>query len=73
MEDKEKSNKPNNKISENPEIEILVAAKKMGLSFEELSLFNLNDFFRFVDIWAGEEETDGRREATQADIERYMG
>lgn len=50
---------------------LLVSAKKMGLSFEELNLFSLNDFFDFTDLWVGEEE--GSRKATQEDIDRYMG
>ncbi len=50
---------------------ILVTAKKMGLSFEELNLFSLDDYLTFVDKWTGQEE--GIRQATQADIEQFMG
>jgi len=51
---------------------MLVTAKKMGLSFEELNLFSLDDYLTFVDKWTGNEE-EGTREASQSDIERFMG
>lgn len=51
---------------------MLVTAKKMGLSFEELNLFSLDDYLTFVDKWTGEEQ-EGIRQATQADIEQFMG
>lgn len=67
-------NSKSNNNNENTEIGILVTAKKMGLSFEELNLFSLQDYIDFVDAWVGEkEETGGRRQATQADIDHYMG
>lgn len=56
----------------NIEIGMLVTAKKMGLSFEELNLFSLDDYLTFVDKWTGNEE-EGTREASQSDIERFMG
>ena len=46
----------------------------MGLSFAELNLFSLQDYIDFVDAWVGEgEKAGGRRQATQADIDKYMG
>ena len=69
--------KLNNKASKNTdtddvEIGILVTAKRMGLSFDELNLLSLQDYLIFVDKWIGKEE-NGTRQATQADIEKYMG
>ena len=67
-----KSSQPN---TEDTEIGILVTAKKMGLSFEELNLFSLDDYIAFVDKWVdnkgGKKETV--RQATQADIDFFMG
>lgn len=37
----------------NYEVSVLVTAKKTGLSFEELNLLTLNDFFDYVDMWMG--------------------
>lgn len=70
LENSSKSNKNSN--NENIEIGILVTAKKMGLSFEELNLFSLQDYIDFVDSWVGEKE-GGTRQATQADIDHFMG
>lgn len=58
---------------ENLELYILASAKRMGLSFEELSLFTLNDFLIFIDMWIGEDagESATTREATQEDIDMF--
>jgi len=64
--------KGNSEPDKDIEIGILATAKKMGLSFEELNLFSLNDYLVFVDKWAGEESSDHRK-ATQADIDFFMG
>lgn len=64
--------KGNSEPDKDIEIGILATAKKMGLSFEELNLFSLNDYLVFVDKWTGE-ESDGYRQATQADINFFMG
>lgn len=64
--------KGNSEPDKDIEIGILATAKKMGLSFEELNLFSLNDYLVFVDKWAGE-ESDTVRQATQADIDFFMG
>lgn len=72
LEKNQKKSKGKNSVNdENYELMLLVSAKKMGLSFEELNLFSLNDFFDFTDLWIGEEE--GSRVATQEDIDKYMG
>jgi len=44
----------------------------MGLSFNELNLFSLDDYLTFIDEWVGEEE-GGTRKASQEDINRFMG
>ena len=68
----EKSNqKTTSKLEENYELRTLVMAKRMGMSFEELSFLTMQDFLDFVDAWIGKEETV--RNATQADIDRFMG
>jgi hypothetical protein len=64
--------KGNSEPDKDIEIGILATAKKMGLSFEELNLFSLNDYLVFVDKWTGK-ESDGYRQATQADIDFFMG
>ena len=54
---------------------ILVNAKKMGLSFDELALFRVRDFLEFTDIYFGElEQKQGERvrEATQEDIDKLL-
>lgn len=65
-------NKGNKSTNEdfNFEVSILVAAKKVGLSFEELNLFSLNDFFDFLDMYIGENE-EQPRQATQEDIDYF--
>lgn len=64
--------KGNSEPDKNIEIGILATAKKIGLSFEELNLFSLNDYLVFVDKWTGG-ESDTVRQATQADIDFFMG
>jgi len=51
---------------------MLVTAKRMGLSFEELNMLTLDDYIDFVELWAPEDE-DGERYATQADIDAFLG
>ncbi len=73
-----KSQKSEKKINnnDNAEIGLLVMAKKLGMSFEELNELTIDEFFDFIDIWVGEEtEEETPREATQEDIDnfyRYM-
>lgn len=52
---------------------ILVTAKRMGLSFDELNMMTLGDYMDFCDMWVGDDEDEYEREATQADINRFMG
>ena len=44
----------------------------MGLGFDELNLFSLDDYLAFVEKFVGKEE-NGTRQATQSDIEKFMG
>lgn len=53
----------------NYEVSLLVMAKRMGLSFDELNMMTLQDFMDFAEMWTGEYETE--YEATQADIDRF--
>lgn len=53
------------------EVSILVAAKKSRLSFEELNLLTLNDFFDYMDLFIGVENEETTREATQEDIDLF--
>lgn len=55
----------------NYEVSILVAAKKSKLSFEELNLLTLNDFFDYMDLFIGVENEGAAREATQEDIDLF--
>lgn len=53
------------------EVSILAAAKKSKLSFEELNLLTLNDFFDYIDLFIGVENEETTREATQEDIDLF--
>lgn len=54
------------------EVSLLVAAKKSKLSFEELNLLSLNDFFNYLDMYMGEKEEEEKpRIATQEDIDKF--
>lgn len=53
----------------NYEVSLLVMAKRMGLSFDELNMMTLQDFIDFAEMWTGDYEAD--QEATQADIGRF--
>lgn len=54
----------------NFEITILASAKKAKLSFEELNLMTLNDFFDYIDIFIGE-ESGQVKQAEQEDIDNF--
>lgn len=45
-------------------------AKKTGLSFDEMSMFTLNDFIKYVDMYIGTQEQE-QRLATQNDIDSF--
>ena len=60
------------KLKEDPALGILVTAKRMGLSIEELNLLSLDDFMSYMELWAGPEDGASRR-ATQGDINSILG
>lgn len=56
----------------NFEVTILASAKKSKLSFEELNLMSLNDFFDYLDIFIGkDEEKETIKDADQNDIDNF--
>lgn len=63
-------------VHERLDLVILSNAKHMGLSFEELNEFTMNDFIIFSNIWLGDKNDDTKpKKATQKDIDnfyRYM-
>lgn len=50
------------------EIAILVMAKKMGMSFDELNMMSLNDFIIFSNMYTDEEP---QSDANQEDIDGF--
>jgi hypothetical protein len=67
-----RTNRGRTRYDDDPELGVLVTAKRMGLSFEELNMLTLDDYITAVEMWAGEDE-DGERYATQEDIDRLLG
>ena len=65
-----KSENKTKKKNTNFEITILASAKKAKLSFEELNLMSLNDFFDYIDIFVGDDEQQVI-EAQQEDIDNF--
>ena len=52
----------------------MVNAKRMGLSFEELSIFRVRDFLEFTNLYFGQSaQQDDVRDATQEDIDKLLG
>ena len=70
-----KAGNPQSKLDDDWEIGILANAKRMGLSFEELNLLGLNDYLVFMNKWVGDKggKKEAVRQATQADIDFFMG
>ena len=62
----------NQRFEEDPPLGILVSAKRIGLSFQELNILTLEDYTSFVEMWVGEEDGAPRR-ATQDDINSILG
>lgn len=56
----------------NFEIDLLVIAKKIGLSFEELKELRVTDLFAMAESFTGADK-EKPREATQADIDAFFG
>lgn len=67
LKSEDKTKKKNNTSFE---ITILASAKKAKLSFEELNLMSLNDFFDYIDIFVGDDEQQVI-EAQQEDIDNF--
>lgn len=58
---------------ENYETSLLVIAKRVGLSFDELNQMTLDEFFDYVDIWVGGDTSEsGPKQATQSDIDAFF-
>lgn len=51
------------------ELSVLVLAKKLKLSPEELNMFTLNEFMKYVNMYIGDDEQE--KEATQNDIDSF--
>jgi hypothetical protein len=65
---KKKSDGP----TEDLELTMIVNAKHMGLSLNELNEFTVSDFFKLVDIYTGENKKRPRK-ANQDDINKFFG
>lgn len=57
---------------------ILSIAKREHISFEELNIFRIKDFFKFSEKYGDTFDTKknkkkARRKATQADIDKFFG
>jgi len=65
-----RSKSPSQSERDNFEISLLVIAKRVGLSFDELNQMTLDEFFNYVDIWVGDDANEPRP-ATQADIDAF--
>lgn len=47
-------------------------ALHMGMSLDELDQLRLRDFIQLMDVYAGTDEDDKPRQATQKDIDRLL-
>ena len=64
---------PSSTSAQYPELATIAAAKRLGLSFDELNRFTMSEWLDFIDIWIGDNEQDDTvRPATQADIDRFF-
>ena len=52
---------------------MMVNAKRMGLSFEELGIFRVRDFLEFTNLYFGQSAQDDVLDATQEDIDKLLG
>lgn len=67
----ESNGEPSDTEPDRMDLELLVMGKKTGLSFDEINLFRVRDLLKFVQIYAGNDEGTGVRQATQADFDRW--
>lgn len=65
-----KSSKSLNYGDINKGIVIMTMAKKMGLSFDELNMMNMQEFSDFTELWCS--DFDIPREATDEDIDFFI-
>lgn len=66
----QKENKKQSKL-ENEEVSLLIIAKKVGLSLEELNMLTLQELIDFADMFTGNTEEDEEKEVTQEDIDNF--
>jgi hypothetical protein len=72
----ETENQNDGPLDEDIEYVILAMAKREHLTFEELNLFRVKDFFKFSKKYGDTFSTNKkktRRKATQADIDKFFG
>lgn len=67
IENPDKNDEATEEQLSNFEISLLVMAKRVRLSFEELNEFTLNDFIKYVNMYTGEDSVG----VTQNDIEDF--
>lgn len=69
----QKSEGRRNPLKDNFEMSysLLASAKRVGMSFEEVNYFTVSEFYDFLQAYIGDEtQKNGRRQATQEDIDR---
>ena len=49
---------------------LLASGKRVGMSFDEINLFTVAEFYDFLQAYIGDEKTEKKRKATQADIDK---
>lgn len=66
--------KHNTPVPERVDLLLLVNAKKMGLSFEELNQFVFADYIEFINLYIGntDSSTGIIRKASQDDIDKFF-
>lgn len=75
MEEAEEQSEEIEPITDRTDLLILVNAKKMGLSFEELNQFIFEDYIKFMNIYVGRKRESSKgtiRNATQGDINKFF-
>lgn len=70
MQQEEKKSQKSSPGSDRLDLVLLVNAKKMELSFEELNELRVLDFIEMVNIYTG--KTTGTKKASQADIDKFF-
>lgn len=65
------SKSKSNKTIERLDLSILAMAKKTGLTFDEISLFTLNDLVLFIEVWSGKKSSKPKK-INQEAIDRFF-